>query len=255
MAAKTLAEPHAPSEAAAGGVIAVTRALQLLEAFQMTDAQLSLAELARRAGIHKTTALRIARTLAQSGYLVQRDDDGGWRLGPAAGWLGARYQASFDADNAIEPTLLSLTRETAESASFFVREGNARTCLVRVEGPRAIRHHIRMGEVLPLDKGSPGRVLLAFSGESGRTYEKIRRDGYYISVGERDSDIASVSAPVYGNNWRLFGALSVSGPAARLPNKTLRAYAQLVMKRASELSYALGGSRQGGEQAKTNWHP
>ena len=26
-------------------------------------------------------------------------DDGQWRLGPAAGWLGARYQAGFDVNN------------------------------------------------------------------------------------------------------------------------------------------------------------
>ena len=87
-----------------GGVTAVKRALQLLEAFGMQDQRLSLAELTRRSGMHKTTALRLLRTLGQSGYVVQRDD-GEWRLGPAAGWLGARYQAAFDVNNVVEPML------------------------------------------------------------------------------------------------------------------------------------------------------
>lgn len=157
---------EAPREAdleAAGGVTAVTRALQLLDTFGMHDERLTLAELTRRSGMHKTTALRLLRTLALAGYVVQRDD-GEWRLGPAAGWLGARYQSSFDANNVVEPMLLALSQATGESAAFYVREGNSRTCLARVEGPQPIRHHARMGAMLPLDLGSPGRVILAFSG-------------------------------------------------------------------------------------------
>ncbi|ASC63866.1 MULTISPECIES: IclR family transcriptional regulator [Achromobacter] len=252
-------EPEAPPDSEggreSGGVIAVARAMRLLEAFQLDDAFVSLAELSRRAGMHKTTTLRIARTLADARYLVQREDDGAWRLGPAAGWLGARYQASFDLNNEIEPTLRELTRETGESTSFFVREGDIRTCLVRVEGPKAIRHHIRMGEVLPLEKGSPGRVLLAFSGERGEPYESIRRAGFYISIGEREPEIASVSAPVFGANWRLLGALSVSGPAGRLPRAKLRKFAALVTQKASHLSYALSGGAQRHAPVRTQWHP
>ena len=237
------------------GVVAVARALRVLDAFLIDDAFLSLAELSRRANLHKTTALRIARTLAAANYLVQRQEDGAWRLGPATGWLGARYQASYDVNNAIEPVLRELTLTTNESASFFVREGKIRTCLVRVEGPQAIRHHIRVGEALPLEKGSPGRVLLAFSGEPGEVYDEIRRKGYYISIGERDAEIASVAAPVFGNGWLLLGTLSVSGPAGRLSRSKLNAFAKLVTSKASQLSYALGSSRQQAQPSKTFWHP
>lgn len=238
-------------------VHAIARAIQLLEAFQINDSFVTLTELSRRAGIHKTTTLRIARTLAQSHYLVQRPEDGAWRLGPAAGWLGARYQASYDVNNAIEPVLVELSQTTHESASFFVREGKVRTCLVRVEGPQAIRHHIRVGEVLPLEKGSPGRVLLAFSSEAGEPYDSIRREGYYISIGERDPEIASVSAPVFGNNWKLLGVISVSGPSGRLPKNQLKKIAKLVCDKAKQLSYVLGGDRSKHKISiiTSNWHP
>jgi DNA-binding IclR family transcriptional regulator len=53
------------------GVAAVTRALALMEAFAIGESTLSLAELSRRANMHKTTALRLARTLALSQYMVQ----------------------------------------------------------------------------------------------------------------------------------------------------------------------------------------
>jgi len=149
--------PKDDDEPAAGGVNAVTRALSLMETFQAGEATLSLAEMSRRAGMHKTTALRLARTLALSSYMVQAED-GQWRLGPATGWLGARYQRGFDVNFAVEPVLRELVQLTGESATFYVREGNIRACIARVEGAQAVRHHVRIGERLPLDKGSPMRT-------------------------------------------------------------------------------------------------
>ena len=227
-------------DASGPGVIAVERALKLLEAFGVEDVALTLAELGRRAGMHKTTALRIARSLAARRYLVHRDD-GLWRLGPATGLLGARYQATFDVNNAVEPMLRELSRASGESASFYVREGSIRTCLMRVEGPQAVRHHVRIGEVFPLDKGSPGRVILAFSGQPGEFYERIRSKGYGISLGERDPQVASVSAPVFGSNWTLLGSICISGPVSRLTQAKLESHAKLVKKIATQLSYDLGG--------------
>ena len=252
-----MSNPSPPPRPADGGVIAVTRALQLLEAFALGESHLSLAELSRRAGLHKTTVLRLARTLAQSGYMVQRED-GDWRLGPAAGWLGARYQAGFDVQNVLEPALRELTQASGESAAFYVREGNTRTCIVRVEGPQALRHHARMGEGLPLDKGSPGRVILAFSGEPGEVYERIRKQGYCWSISEREQGVATVSAPVFGMHWRLMGSVCISGPASRLSAERLEALAQTVVTAANRLSYELAGSAAAPSPSQvraTQWHP
>ncbi len=237
-------------------VTAVLRAMQLIDAFALGESHLPLAELSRRCGLHKTTALRIARTLAQSGYLVQRED-GDWRLGPAAGWLGARYQAGFDVQNVLEPALRALTVASGESAAFYVREGHVRTCLVRVEGPQALRHHARMGEGLPLDKGSPGRVILAFSGEPGDLYEAIRQRGFHWSIGEREQGVATISAPVFGKHWRLLGSVCVSGPASRLPQQKLEEMSTTVIAAANQLSYALAGNtgRSATLVRASHWHP
>lgn len=241
--------------ATASGVIAVTRALSLMETFAVGESSLSLAELSRRAGMHKTTALRLARTLAQSSYMVQTED-GQWRLGPAAGWLGARYQAGFDVNNVVEPTLHDLVKSTGESASFYVREGGIRSCVARVEGPRSVRHNIRIGERLPLDKGAPGRVILAFSGAAGEPYESIRKRGYHISLGEREAEVASVAAPVFSLNWRLLGSMCISGPSARLSKATLEKHAKQVIRAANQLSYALAGDRSAFTPvAVSKWHP
>lgn len=223
------------------GVLAVERALRVLKAFGGTGPFLGLAALSERAQLHKTTALRIARTLAHADFLVQRDD-GNWRLGPAAGRLGAHYQQTFDINDAITPLLRELARTSGESASLFVREGDVRTCLLRVESSSEERTVVYPGTAFPLARGAPGRVILAFSGQPGALYEDIRRRGYHLARRERAAEAASVAAPVFGTNWQLLGAISLSGSASRLTEARLRSHASAVMQTAKRASQVLGGT-------------
>lgn len=243
-AAKTRGDGKAGKSAAGGdstgGVIAVGRALSILDAFGAGESSLTLGELSRRTALHKTTVLRIARTMAGARYLVQLDN-GSWRLGPGAGWLGARYQTVFGQTASIEPVLRDLSKSSGESAAFYVREGNSRSCVVRVDGPQTIRHHVRMGESLPVNRGAIGRVLLAFSGEEGELYERIRRAGYHITRGERDPQVASAAFPVFGLNHRLIGCVAVSGPIDRFTREACVRHVSLLRKAAARLSYEIGG--------------
>jgi len=248
--------PTVTDDSSEGGVIAVRRALAVLGAFGMDEGSLSLAELSRRTELHRSTVLRLARTLAADSYLVQKED-GTWRLGRAAGWLGACYQATFNVQEVIEPVLRELTMKTKESATFYVREGAQRVCVVRVEGPQAVRHHVRMGTILPLDRGGPGLVILAFSGEQGEPYETIRKQGYVISLGERDAEVSSISAPVYGLQWKLLGAVCISGPISRLTEPVLEGYVSDMLTAAQQLSYAVAGSQRASVSSNlvSSWHP
>ena len=56
--------PESGVDSAEEGVVAVRRAMRILEAFGVEDAHLSLAEPSRRTGCHRSTVWRLARTLA-----------------------------------------------------------------------------------------------------------------------------------------------------------------------------------------------
>jgi DNA-binding IclR family transcriptional regulator len=149
-----------------------------------------------------------------------------------------------------------LSQVTQESASFYVREGDERACIARVEGPQSVRHHVRIGMRLPLNLGAPGRVILAFSGEAGEVYVNIRRQGHHISMGERELQVSSVAAPVFGLNWRLLGSMCISGPTSRLTENLLETHARTVMDAANRLSYALAGSKsEDTPSVVSTWHP
>ena len=205
----------ADQDAAPGGAAAVDRALTLLAAFRAGDAALSLAELAQRTQLYKSTVLRLLASLEHA-RLVQRTADGQYGLGPEVARLNTIYSASFSLEKQLMPVLRELVAKTRESAAFHVRQGDQRLCLLRVDSPQLLRDHVQVGDVLPLDRGAGGRVLLAFAGAKGRVYDQIRRDGFTLRTGDRVAGLTGISAPVWGPAGELVGALTLTLPEQRL---------------------------------------
>ncbi len=222
-------------------VDAVERALEVLNACAEGGGAVPLKELARRTGLYKSTILRLAGSLEHYGYLV-RDRDGAFRLGPAAGRLGVAYRHGFDLADHVRPALARIAAQTSETASFYVREGSERICRFRHNSSRELRHHLEEGDALPLDRGAAGRVLLAFSGQRGKTAERVRRQGFYISRGERDPDVAAVSVPVLLSDGSLGGALAVSGLRTRFSDAMEKRALDSLRREADALTELLSGT-------------
>lgn len=218
----------------AKGVEAVERALTLLECFRPGVADLSLAEFAKATGEHKSTILRMIVSLEKFGYL-SRNEAGRYRLGSTLWRLGTTYRDSFDVTEALRPELQRLSDATQETASFYVRDGESRICLVRVEPVRSIRHALTVGARLPITLGASGKVLRAYGGPAEEGLLPIRSKGYAMSMGERDPEVAAMAVPLLAQSGSLLGALSLSGPVTRFaPDLQDRLLAEL-MKSAARL--------------------
>lgn len=228
-------------------ITAVERALDVLAAFQRDADSLALSELARETGVNKTTILRICVSLERRGYL-RRDAYGRYRLGPAPFSLGKRYEADVHLADVVVPGLVSLAQVVRESASFHVRSGSIRLCLYRVDADQAVLDNIKTGDRLPLERGAPGKLLMAYDGASGKGFDEIRNQGYALSFGDRDPHCAAVAVPVFTYPRELCGALSVSGPQTRFNLRFARRILPQVVTAAARLSHALG-QQQGG----TRW--
>ena len=237
--------------AGAPGVAAVDRALAILEAFTDQDPKLSLAEVAKRTGLYKSTVIRLAKSLEKSRFMI-RAEDGSYRLGSKLLSLGAIYQKHFGTAAVVPQVLRQIVEELQEGASFYVRDETHRLCLHRVDSRRAVRDTIHEGSRLPLTVGAAGHVILAFSGLSGERYDEIRRHLYSASFGERDPETAAVACPVVGLEQQFIGALSVSGPRYRIEALGVNAILPVLFKHARNLSRTLGGNPEAPEFAA--WH-
>jgi DNA-binding IclR family transcriptional regulator len=228
------------SKDAGGGVAAVERALAILDAFGPGDQRLALAELSQRTGFYKSTILRIAQSLLRHDYLLHLTD-GTYQIGPRPLMLGAIYQRSLRLGDILLPLMHELAKQAGESVSFYSRHGDVRVCLHRVDSKHAVRDHVREGDVLPLDRGSGGRILLAFAGAKGHAYDTMREDHYHISLGERDPETAGISAPIFGGGQLLLGSLTLAGPRSRMDEAYIDNIRVPLLRIAARATGALGG--------------
>ncbi|CAM3692421.1 IclR family transcriptional regulator [Paracidovorax anthurii] len=238
-----MTEPVDPSPLAApdtSGVAVLDRAFALLAAFGPGDDRLTLTELSRRTGLYKSTVLRLLGALEHGGF-IRKLQDGQYAVGPQPLRLAAIYQRSFHVGHVIEPLLKALSQATGETASFYVRHGEARVAVFRVEPARSVRASVAIGQEYPIAQGASGKVLQAFSSEAG-DWAPVRDRLWAVSYGEREPDTASASSPVFAVTGELQGAIALSGPRQRLSSPdTMLAACRGVLKTAGEATRSLGG--------------
>jgi DNA-binding IclR family transcriptional regulator len=224
-----------------GGVASLDRAFAVLGAFLPEDTGgLTLAELADRTGLYKSTILRLTDSMIQHQYL-NRLGDGRYQVGAAPLLLAAHYQRSTRLGDVLLPILREIAQTSGESASFYVRRESVRVCLLRIDSNHNVRDHVLEGDILPLHRGSGGRVLMAFSGARGALFDRIRNECSYVSAGERDPDTTGISAPVFGVPDRLVGAMTLAGPRFRFHEKMATKMRPVVLSAVLRATEALGG--------------
>ena len=227
------------------GVAAVDRALAIVIALETAAKPMTLAELAAATGLYKSTLLRLLASLERN-RLVVRAHDQRYKLGPLAFRLGRAYEATHHVKEAVMPALEWLIEQGTESASFFIlHDSQTRLCLFRIDSNHATLDRVRVGDLLPL-VGAPGKVLLTFQdGSPG----PVRQSALLIaSYGERDPQCGAVSAPVFGPDGQLVGALSLSGPLDRFTRAAVKTMSGPLLQAAEMTTRALGGTWPGVEQ-------
>ena len=94
--------------------------------------------------------------------------------------------------------------------------------------------------MLPVNSGRTGRAFLAFSGVQGDRYDEIRRKGYNAGLSERVTESFSATAPVFGFDGNLVGALTISAPRSRYSETYLGDLIPACITAAREISRCLG---------------
>lgn len=205
-------------------------------------------------GLSRPTAHRMIGALEAHGFLLKVGGYG-FALGPRLLALATTAMRELPLRRLARPGLERLARFTGEGAQLFVRDGDMRVCVDSVQSRQELRTIVQVGASLPLDKGSAGKVLLAF-GPAGsatrivaasddpdrldRDLTVARRRGWAYSNGEREVGVASISAPVRGPGGDMLAAVSASGPTTRILPLRAKDFAPAVLEAAREIEQALG---------------
>jgi DNA-binding IclR family transcriptional regulator len=236
-------EPGSGSKVVASGVGVLDKAVGILS-FLSAEGPASLAGVVDGTGLARPTAYRLLSALEAHGLVARR----GGRYALGLGLLGWGERAAAVASpglvEAARPALMGLRDDVGESTQLYVREGDGRACVASFERATGLRTTVAVGAVLPLERGSAGKVLLAWAEDAGRfgvapdVLAEVRGQGWAESVAEREQGVASVSAPVF-RGGRVVAAVGASGPIARLGERPGERLAGRVVEAAREVEGAL----------------
>ena len=223
------------------GVGVLDKAVGILS-FLAEDGPASLAGVVKGTGLARPTAYRLLAALEAHGLVAR--EEGRYLLGlRLLSWGGGTVGSVLV--GVATPVLEGLRDGTGESTQLYVREVDRRVCVASVERATGLKTTVEVGAMMPLDRGSAGKVLLAWSEDRGRfgveewRLAEIRDRGWAGSVAEREEGVASVSAPVF-REGRVVAAIGVSGPIARLGENPGGQLAGPVVAAAREIEELLG---------------
>jgi IclR family acetate operon transcriptional repressor len=246
-------------------VRSVDRAAALLIALGDTQGEAGVTELARRLGLHKSTASRLLATLQRRGLVEQDEESGKYRLGLLVIRLAEQAERTLDLRRLATPELERLARATRETTGVGVLAGDALMTVVQVDGPNLIAMGDWTGRTSPLHCTAAGKVLLAAFAErevlrlarsglaahTDRTLTaleplleelaRVRRRGYATAIGEYEIGLNAVAAPIHDARGQVIAAAEIWGPAFRLTPRRIPELAAQVREAAAAITARVGG--------------
>ena len=212
----------------------LARALQLL--VHLGDGPASLDELAEISGVHKTTVLRLLRTLTDERFAF-RDNEYRYHIGSRIFELSARAMDQREIRSIASPHLAAFNREYGRTTHLAAMEGGNVVYIDKFESHDQIRMYSRIGASAPLNSTAVAKLILAdlpdselrevvagmdFTRRTANTIttpqryfeeiESVRRQGWARDREENEPSINCIGVPIRGATGRVLAAVSVSVP-------------------------------------------
>ena len=224
-----------------------------------------MGEMARRLGVHRSSASRLAAALSAAGYLRPAGAPGRYALGGKLARLAGLVAPGAALADVATPVLRELVAKLGETGHIAALDGTEVMTTVVVDGWRSVRMHSTVGKRSPAHATAIGKVLLAALGddEVRRRYgtatlerrtpatigsldellvqlAEMRGRGCAFDREELEGGLHCIAAPVRDYTGTVVAAAGISGPADRITAETREALAADVRAAAATISERLG---------------
>jgi DNA-binding IclR family transcriptional regulator len=212
----------------------LARALQILAS--LGEGERSLDQLATELGVHKTTVLRLLRTM-EADRFVRRDESHRYRLGSRLFALADAAREQHVVRAVAAPHLRQLNQKTGQTVHLAAWENGEVIYVDKLDSVRSVRMYSQVGVPAALHCTAVGKVLLAAQPKRQREallasidyhaftpqtitdpdvlrdeLDEVRTQGWAQDRAEHESFINCIGAPVTDRDGRVVGAVSVSVP-------------------------------------------
>jgi len=241
----------------------VDRALSILPL--LAEGPANLEQVASRLGVHKSTALRLLRTLHEHG-MVYRQRDQRYRLGARLFALAQEAVENLDVREIAHPHLVALNERCGHTVHLAVYEENEVLYIDKVESRYPVRMYSRIGKPVAITVAAVAKLLLADLPEPERRtlaerlpypaytarstpnataflreLETVREQGWATDLGGHEESINCVGAPIRGADGRVVAACSVSAPNVVVTADELLTLLPAVRRTADDISREYSG--------------
>ena len=216
------------------GIQVIARAAAILRALKNSRTGMSLAQIAERVDLPRSTVQRIVNALQEERLVIASATGVGFRLGPELHALAEAAHTNIV--EALRPLLQSLAAETGETVDLAVLRGGRLVFIDQVAGTQRLRAVSSVGDAFPLTDTANGKACLALMDEDealrlakvelGRKADRerlkalageldsIRRQGHALDIDEHTSGISAVGIAFRDLRGELH-AISIPAPSAR----------------------------------------
>ena len=242
-------------------LLVLAKARNVLDAFTADSPELTMSQLVARTGLPMSTCVRIVRNLAYDGLLERSGER--YRIGLAIVRWGSLALTGRSLVAVAVPALEWLRDASGESAQLCVRDGPFAIAVAAANSAHSIRRQVNVGEVSVLHAGSTGKTFLAFDRDAAAALGEgplepftartvtdraqlfedvaaVRERGYAVSIEERNSGAAGITAPVFDTTGAMVASIGITGPVSRINTATLDRQVELVRDAARRIESQLG---------------
>lgn len=241
----------------------VDRALSILPLLARGPADLG--QVADRLGVHKSTALRLLRTLHEHG-LVYRQRDHRYRLGARLFALAQEAVENLDVREIAHSHLVALNEQCGHTIHLAVYEESEVLYIDKVESRYPVRMYSRVGKPVAITVAAVAKLLLADLPEAERRavaerldypmytprstpgasaflkeLATVREQGWATDLGGHEESINCIGAPIRGADGRVVAAMSVSAPNVVVTAEELLTLLPLLRRAADAISGEYSG--------------
>lgn len=238
----------------------------MLNLFLTNDGELSLEDIARLSGLHKSTARRIVFSLIECGFLRQPRKRGKYSLGMKFLDYAQTVKKTNPIMDIAAPHLTEMGQMIDETVSLAVWDGRTAIICQSIHPSHPLRVTSYEGTLAGLHYNSLGKAILAELSEEElnrlltndltrythntitdindlkKQLIMIRQEGVAIDDEEGFLGIRGIAATLRNNEGNVVGSITILGPSIRLTREKLRECVPIVKETALRISRALGYS-------------
>jgi DNA-binding IclR family transcriptional regulator len=247
-------------------VPSVRRALGIFEMLASSKKGLTLSQIARTAGVARSSAFYILNTLEECGYVHRKSSRGRYTFTSKLFDLANRSMIGLGLREHAAPFLRRLAQHTGLTAHLAVISQDELVLIDRVAPAASQQLPTWIGKRLPIHCTGTGKALMAYMPDEQLRHHfqqgfvrynentivstaklreelaRIRANGYAYDDEEETIGLRCIGAAILGEGGFAVAAVSVAGTTAQINDETREMLSREVMGTAGSISTSLHGT-------------